>query len=137
MEEFLKSKNIRVTSFRTQVLEVFTTQSHAIELSNIEEALGNHDRITLYRTLKTFLDKGIIHEIALPGENKKMALCESNCKHSKDDDPIHNHEHIHFQCLKCGEVKCLSEVNFPKVKIPGFEIQQLNISAKGHCDSCS
>ena len=136
MEQVLKSKNIRVTGFRIQVLDVFEKNNHALEIHDVEKGLGDHDRITLYRTIKTFIDKGILHEIVLPGESKKLALCNATCHVNDEDNGPHSHEHIHFQCVKCGHVECIDEVGYPSINLPGYVVQEINVSAKGHCKAC-
>jgi Fur family transcriptional regulator, ferric uptake regulator len=136
MDQFLKNKNLRVTEFRLEVLSLFIKYKHALEISDLEEELGKHDRITLYRTIKTFIDNGILHEIVLPGEHKKMALCDSTCSNHDEDSGHHSHEHVHFQCVKCGHVECIDQVSFPSVKVPGYLVEEVSISAKGYCKSC-
>src|SRR5690554_3310720 len=61
--DILRDKNLRVTPFRKEVLEIFLENEHAISIQDIEEALVEFDRITLYRTIKSFTNKGVIHEI--------------------------------------------------------------------------
>lgn len=128
----LKEKNIRSTPFREVVLTIFDDADYALSLQNIEDKLGEHDRITLYRTLKTFKEKGVIHEIALPDEPIKYALCEHSC-----NDNHHEHNHIHFKCNECREVFCKDIKELPQIKIPNFNITELEISAKGVCENCS
>jgi Fur family ferric uptake transcriptional regulator len=131
--KILKSKNLRATPFRKEVLSIFLENEHAISAQDIEEALGEHDRITLYRTLKSFTKNGVIHEIAMPGDVKKMALCDPICDH---DDGLHEHKHIHFQCTDCEEVYCVEVNTFPEIELPGFQIEELEIQAKGVCSKC-
>jgi Fur family ferric uptake transcriptional regulator len=132
-EKLLKDKNIRTTPFRLAVLDVFERHKNAIGLSTIEEKIGAHDRITLYRTLKTFIEQGIIHEITLPGGEKRMALCADDCEH---DGHQHQHEHIHFQCKNCNEIFCVDVDDFPKIKLKHYKIDSLEITAKGLCKKC-
>jgi Fur family ferric uptake transcriptional regulator len=68
MENLLKNRKIRVTPFRIEVLEAFNSFENAIDLSQLEQVLGDFDRITLYIPLKTFQEKGLIHEIVMTGE---------------------------------------------------------------------
>lgn len=132
-EKILHQKKIRSTAFRQQVLDVFLKYPQAISIERIEQEIGDHDRITLYRTLKTFEESGIIHEIAVSGEEKRLALCPEDC-HS--EEPVHQHEHIHFQCKKCQEVFCVDVHSLPKITLPGFLIDTLDITAKGLCGNC-
>lgn len=125
------SKKIRLTPFREAVLKIFESNNHAISIHQIELSLGDHDRITLYRTIKLFLEKGIIHEIALANEINKYALCEKSCSEIE-----HHHNHIHFKCNKCLEVFCEHIPAFPSVELKGFEIENLEINASGICINC-
>jgi Fur family ferric uptake transcriptional regulator len=120
------------TPFRKEVLGVFNNHSEAISIHVIEDELSSFNRITLYRTIKTFIEKGIIHEIVLPGHETKYARCKDKC--TTDE---HNHEHIHFSCTKCEKVICVDIAEVPKIKVPGFTINQLEIQAKGICENCS
>lgn len=133
MENILRKKNLRVTPFRLNVLEVFSSNKNAIDLSQIEKTLEDFDRITLYRTLKTFIECGLIHEIVMPGEVKKMALCKEDCL---DHNHQHNHQHLHFKCNECDEVFCLELKEFPSVKYPKFKIDRLEIQGSGVCMNC-
>lgn len=133
MENLLKNKNIRVTPFRMDVLRVFNSFENAISLSQIEEKLGSFDRITLYRTLKSFQENGLIHEIVMPGDIKKFAMCEEKCGHKEHD---HQHEHIHFHCKKCSEVYCLDVPALPDFHFTNYTIENVEIQVKGICEKC-
>lgn len=132
-EEMLKSRGLRKTSARKEVLDLFLQEAKALSKQDIEAELGAMDRITLYRTLKSFEDKGLIHE-ALDGTNyTKYALCEEECT-----DEEHQHNHAHFHCEKCGITFCVDEVIIPKVNTPkGLEINSVEMVLKGLCRQCS
>jgi len=131
MEEILKSKKVRVTNFRLTVLDILNNKDSAVSVEEIEQELGSFDRITLYRTIKTFLKKGVIHEIMMPGNVKKLALCTHHC-----EEENHHHEHLHFQCKNCNEIYCVDMPNIPKIKLKGFKIESLEIQATGLCQLC-
>lgn len=131
-KKLLTDRNIRVTDFRLLVLSVFSKHQNAIAISDIEADLGEHDRITLYRTIKTFVSKGVIHEIVLPGDIKKLALCDLNCS-SKS----HKHEHMHFSCTSCQEVFCLDLPSNYQPTAEGFRISSYEVVAKGICKNCT
>lgn len=131
MEKLLKQKRLNITPFRLEVLAIFSKYNSAIPLSVVEKELKDYNRITLYRTIKNFLAKGIIHEIALSGEENNFAICADNCGKDK-----HEHKHIHFKCENCKSVLCVEVDNFPKIEIPQFKIQNLEIQASGLCSSC-
>ena len=112
MDSILKRKKMSATPFRNEVLAIFNKYNSAIPLSIIEDELKSHNRITLYRTIKIFLEKGIIHEINLNGEGSNYALCKEEC------GDAHNHQHIHFKCSSCSQVTCVDIDRFPKITLP-------------------
>lgn len=129
--DLLAKKNIRATNFRKEVIDVFLNHECAITLSTIEQSIGKHDRITLYRTIKTFIEKGILHEVLIPNEEKKLALCQSSCSSEG-----HQHDHIHFKCESCEEVYCKEVDRIPQLTLAGFEIKNIEINASGICEKC-
>ena len=76
MINLLKRKKISETPFRKEVLAIFSKYNNAIPLSIVEKELKEYNRITLYRTIKVFLEKGIIHEITISGQESNYAICQ-------------------------------------------------------------
>ncbi|MGB0390467.1 MAG: Fur family transcriptional regulator [Salibacteraceae bacterium] len=127
----LRLLGLKATTIRVELLSILSENKNAISYSNIQDSLGKFDRITLYRTLNTFLDKGIIHK-ALEDENDTFyALCGHNCS-SKG----HSHQHIHFKCNDCEQVSCVQSKHPVNVEIAGFSIENFEVKATGTCDSC-
>lgn len=134
MKKLLKAKNISVTPFRLAVLAVFENANAAIDQKELEHALGTFDRITLYRTIKKFLACNMIHEIVMPGEERKMALCPKECSYKHEG---HIHQHIHFKCTACNQVLCVETGQLPELKLAGFQISSLELQARGICNACN
>ena len=132
MKDILQNKNLSVTPLRVEVLGIINSSLSALSAQEIGGKLNEYNRITLYRTLKSFIYKGIIHEIALTGLEPKYALCRDKCS-----SETHNHQHVHFRCTKCNKVLCVEAERMPKIKIPNFNIDSLEIQAKGICNQCS
>lgn len=132
MKKLLKQKKLSETPFRTEVLEIFSKYNNAIPLSVLEKELTNYNRITLYRTIKVFIEKGIIHEIALSGSESSYAMCKDGC-----DTVGHHHQHVHFKCNECETIYCIEVNEFPAIDIPNHKIVQLEIQANGICSECS
>ena len=131
-----KEKNIRKTAFRQKVLDVFYNNENAVTIAQIESSLGSHDRITLYRTIRTFIDAGVIHEIVMPGDLKKLALCNDCVQdHEHNHCHVHHHKHVHFHCEKCDEIICVDN-DLPIVKLAGYRIDQVEVQAHGVCPKC-
>lgn len=132
-EAVLKKHGLRLTQFRAQIWEIFNKNGFALSLQDLENQLGTFDRITLYRTLKSFEEKGLIHKLADAGGGSKYALCEGKC----DEDHHHDH-HVHFHCEKCDKSFCIDEVSVPAVNVPeGYTMTSRDMMVKGVCKECN
>ncbi len=133
IEETLKKHGLRHTLFRAQILDIFHDSKYALSNNDIESKLENFDRITLYRTLKSFEEKGLIHKISDNNGNLKYAMCEGDC-----DEGHHHDQHVHFHCEKCDKSFCIDELNVPDVKVPeGYTVVTRDMLLKGVCKECN
>ena len=133
IEELLESKGIRITAMRLLISKFLAEKKMAVTLSDIENAFAKADRTTLYRTLKTFEEKAIVHQIDDGTGITKYAMCEEGCNCEMERDL-----HLHFHCNNCGETVCLTEHKIPQIKVPdGFVSENVNLVVKGICDKCS
>lgn len=129
----LEAKQINPTAMRLLVLEFLARQRAAITLIDLENGLDHSDRVTIYRTLKTFEEKGMVHRIDDGTGAAKYALCPEEC------GTQHHHDlHIHFYCTTCKETTCLPSVGIPDVRLPeSFRLSEISLVAKGTCDKCA
>ena len=133
IEQVLESKDIRVTAMRLLIFKFLAGKQVAVTLSDIENAFEKADRTTLYRTVKTFVEKDIVHQIDDGTGTIKYALCEQDCSCEIETDL-----HLHFHCNNCNETICLTEHKIPKIKVPnGFVSENVNLVVKGICNKCS
>src|SRR5690606_19185114 len=133
LENKLNNKSIRPTAMRLLVLEAMTNQQTAVSLSDLEKQFEKSDRITLYRTLKTFQEKGIVHSIDDGTGAPKYALCEDDCSCDIDRDL-----HVHYHCKVCSETFCLPKYKIPEINLPArFQAEEANLVVKGVCSLCS
>lgn len=133
IEQFLEEKNIRVTAMRLLIYKFLVEKDAAVALSNIESHFAKADRTTLYRTIKTFEEKAIVHQINDGTGITKYALCEKGC-----NCEIENDLHLHFHCNNCCKTVCLTEHKIPQIKVPvGFVSENVNLVVKGVCDKCN
>jgi Fur family ferric uptake transcriptional regulator len=133
IEKTLNSFNVRPTAMRLLIYKFLAEKEVAVTLSDIENAFEKADRTTLYRTIKTFEDTDIVHQIDDGTGITKYALCEQGCNCEIETDL-----HLHFHCNNCNETVCLTEHKIPQIKVPdGFVSENVNLVVKGICDKCS
>lgn len=133
IDYILKRNQLSVTGSRKKILELFLASSGALAHGDIEKKTGEKfDRVTVYRTLQTFLEKGIIHTIPTADNSIRYALCKGDCTQD-----AHHDNHIHFVCSSCGNTICLSDVSIPEVKLPkGFQPLEFQMVVNGICKEC-
>lgn len=132
-DRLLETHGIRVTAMRLLIYKFLVEKQVAVSLSDIENNFEKADRTTLYRTIKTFEEKGIVHQIDDGSSITKYALCEKGCNCEIETDL-----HLHFHCNNCNETVCLTEHKIPQIKVPeGFVSENVNLVVKGICDKCS
>lgn len=132
INNLLKHYNLRVTAVRKSVLSLFADKvKRGLSHNFIEKNIGNMDRVTLYRTLKTFEEKGLIHQVIDGTGTAKYALCDSACNHLQHFD-----NHAHFYCNSCNETICLDNTKASFTAPKGFQLTETQIIMKGLCDSC-
>jgi Fur family ferric uptake transcriptional regulator len=131
--DILKKNNLSVTTGRKKILELFMDMEGALSHADIEKNTdAAFDRVTVYRTLQTFVDKGIIHQIPTTDNSILYALCRHNC-----EEGHHHDNHVHFICSNCGKTTCLDDVTVPVVKLPdGFKPENSSMIVTGVCSDC-
>ena len=133
LEKILENNKVKPTAMRLLVLQFLLNKKVAVSLTNIEDYFDNSDRTTLYRTLKTFVESGIAHQIDDGTGITKYALCEEQCNCDIETDL-----HLHFHCNNCNETVCLTEHKIPHINLPeGFTAENVNLVVKGICDKCN
>jgi Fur family ferric uptake transcriptional regulator len=133
IDEILKKNQLSVTGSRKRILELFLMSNGALAHGDIEKKTGEKfDRVTVYRTLQTFLEKGIIHTIPTADNSVLYALCKDNCSEGH-----HHDNHVHFVCRECAKTICLPDVTIPEVKLPqGFLPYEYQMVVSGLCKEC-
>lgn len=133
IEEILARKQVRPTAMRMLVYRFMADQGVALTLTDLENAFTTADRTTLYRTVKTFEDRKMVHQIDDGSGITKYALCEPDCNCELGEDL-----HLHFYCHQCQVTVCLTDHKVPLMKLPGgYAAENVNLVVKGLCDKCN
>ena len=133
VDDILRRNSLSVTDSRKKILTLFLNAQGALAHGDIERKAGEKfDRVTVYRTLQTFVEKGIIHTIPTTDNSVRYALCKDNCTEGH-----HHDHHVHFICDKCGATLCLEDTSVPEVRLPkGFAVNEVEVVVKGICKDC-
>src|SRR5664279_4603053 len=94
VKDILMQNHLSITGSRLKILEFFLAHESAVSHADIEKNTGeSFDRVTVYRTLQTFVEKGIIHLIPTTDNSIKYALCKNDC--APGHHPV---SYTHFIC---------------------------------------
>lgn len=129
----LKKNHLSITESRRKILQLFLEQTGALSHGDIEKRAGERfDRVTVYRTLQTFVEKGIIHTIPTADNSVRYALCKDECTEGH-----HHDHHVHFICNECHKTYCLDDVVTPDIKLPrGYTAAHTEVVVEGICKNC-
>lgn len=127
--KILVDNNLKVTPQRIAILEVILTLENHPTADKITEYLRlTHPNVsigTIYKTLDTFLKKGIIHKVY--NDNDLMRY----------DAIIEKHHHLYsseserIEDFVDEKLKEIIEKYFENIKIPGFTIEDIKLQIVG------
>ncbi len=134
-EEFLQSKGLRNTSQKKFLLEqVFNRHEHfdadlLIEQLPSKGSPNYVSRPTVYRTLKEFVDAGLLHRFELEGRS----MYELNYGYP---------EHDHLYCNKCRKLIEFTSEEIVRIRdqvarTHRFRVRDHRFIIQGICDECA
>lgn len=114
------SRSMRITKNRQAILDELK-KGGAYTAQVLHNRLPDMDLATIYRNLKLFTEEGVVSEINLKKDESMYEL---------------THDHQHAICTNCGKVLHVT-VDTDSLKdsleIDGFEVQDIELTIKGHC----
>jgi len=127
----LKKHQLRKTTHRLEILELFLDKPEPISQRDLQIKFPDCDRVTIYRILNSFQEKGLIHRIVDTDNVVRYAF-------SKPQEETHHHEHVHFKCENCGKISCLADITPENFPLPeGYTIRNINFLVIGTCKKCN
>lgn len=139
----LRQAGLRVTRARVAILETLHASDVALSADEVSDRLSASgeaaDRVTVYRTLTSFVDEGLAHKVD-PGDRKfRFSLTD----HAHCHGDHHQHEHPHLVCDSCGEVQCVDDAEVVlrpkrsgKAAGKAIRLNQNNVTLHGVCEKC-
>ncbi|MFZ6726669.1 Fur family transcriptional regulator [Undibacterium sp. MH2W] len=143
----LLANGVRATGARSQVLMVLLDSKRALSHLEVQSALPEMDRVTLYRALDCLTDAGIAHKIS--GDDRVFRYSTGSESTSGGSVAGAQHAHAHFKCTRCTRVFCLDDERHPELLYqqwqtrlqaalgPGFQSQEIELTIKGWCAECA
>ena len=124
--DILRHHGLHQTPVRVLLVTLFNEAQRPLSVKEIEELLPQkQDRVTLYRTLKLFVEKKIVNRIEV---SDSLAAYRMN-----EDD-----KHMHFYCTCCNAVYCLPQMPVVPVDVPdGFVVYENKFVVNGVCSHCN
>jgi Fur family ferric uptake transcriptional regulator len=134
LENNLKHHNLRITQVRLDILHYFQSSKNALTHADLEIFFSKKfDRVTIYRTLTSFVENGLLHKIPDDSGVAKYALC-----HHEGTEHTHADNHVHFKCRKCEQIECLHTLEIPKLHLPKkYKMDTANLLIEGICAVCN
>lgn len=130
VEKILADAGVKPTANRILMMREIIGAAHTFSLADMEERLYPMDKSTIFRTLSTFLEHKLIHEVDNGGPS--MLYCRCVCEQG------HEHQHIHFTCTRCGQTFCIRDIDPSSLPRPkGFLVEEVNCVMKGLCPKCA
>lgn len=116
IENLITQNNIKPTSARVKILEIFKEAKNPISYEDIKSDLPM-DKATFYRNISKFESEGILNSFEA---NDRKRYFELKIK-----------PHAHFVCIKCNAIECVQNI---QINLTGYTIS--NIIINGICPKC-
>lgn len=151
IEAKLRAAQVRVTQARLEVLALLCAQHRAMSHTEMQDAIPQMDRVTLYRALDCLTEAGLAHKIASDDRVFRFSAGSEMAQTTNTHVPgVHaQHHHGHFKCTRCAKVFCLEQPDtnqslrdqlqetLASTALKGFQSHDIEVTIKGWCDQCS
>lgn len=143
-EGLLRAASVRVTDARLRVLDALLGAPRAYSHHDMQEALADMDRVTLYRALDCLTEAGLAHKIA--GDDRVFRYSAGAEHPQQEERPnVPHHQHGHFKCTRCAKVYCLDSSGdaallrsaLQETLGRGFQSHDIEFTIKGWCADCA
>ena len=131
LKTILRKSGHKATPSRIAILEIFKKSKKPLSAQEVIDILPRGtDQVTVYRTLKSFKEKGVIKQIDLRHNHAHYELVDLA-------------EHHHLICLSCGKVEDVHRCGVEAVEASALksskhfaEIKQHALEFYGICKTC-
>lgn len=114
----IEDKNLKVTSARKELLEIFSLERKPLSFEDIKDKI-TMDKATFYRNIAKFESESIVNSFESNGRKRYYEMQEF--------------PHAHFICNHCNTIECLEHTQ--PHKLDGYKITDMIF--KGICKNCN
>lgn len=126
----LREAKLQITPARIAILELFQSHDAPLDAQRVMDLLQKDlsiDRVTVFRVLKTFVDKTIL---------RKLEFGEGKARYE-----LNSEEHHHLICEKCGRIDDIPHYGNPTLDneikdMKGFLVKSHSVEYFGLCKNC-
>ena len=131
--EQIRKAGLRRTKAREWILGILLEADRPLTHQQISAELTavDSDKVTLYRTLNTLKESGLVH--AVQGIGGTLLFCANPVASVSCPG-----NHAHFQCRGCGAMQCIEAQKLPRIVMTrGAQVEAKQLVAFGLCPVCA
>ena len=137
-QDEIRAAGLKLTPARLHVLEILKKDHCLLTIDEIVRKLSRSsaksaDWTTVYRTLLTFADAGLVTPTTLVDGALRYEY-----SHPSEDDHAHHHHHV--SCKKCGKIEAIEACEIAKLEKQvlkmGFKDLSHRLEFTGICEAC-
>ena len=125
MNDLFKNNGIKKTEQREKLLKIIKNSKVPLTAEDIFKKTKEISLATIYRTLETFCEKGVLNKISVTDDERKYYELATD---------IHRHYAV---CLKCKKMEYVNVCPVHDVNLDGFRITGHRLELYGYCNNCS
>lgn len=131
-ETLLADHGLSKTRTRMNILEVMMHSNAPVSGKDICSLLTvKCDKSTVFRTLNSLYEKDLLQRVIIDHEVKYSLRYKHHGKEVRESD------HIHFKCMKCEKVICMTELLVKDYALPdGYVKEENQFLIIGTCKEC-
>ena len=131
LRAILKKVGVKITPIRLELMDYLLVTARPLSHADIQSAFPMLDRVTIYRTLASFVNCGIAHQV------QGLDGVWHFCAHDPDVSGCPGN-HPHFLCMSCGKMICLLGQYMPRIEVSeGNVVNGKQFVAYGTCRECA
>lgn len=124
MTDLFKQCGMKRTAHREEIIDILEKSRIPMTAEDIFKEAENISLATVYRTIETFCQKGILTKISIGDDEKKYYELTSN-------------KHRHYAvCLKCKRLEYIDICPVHDVFLNDFRITGHRLELYGYCKKC-